>query len=69
MAASEWRPEGGKAERLHGGKTWEWNLHPYMLPGDAEQVAVEDHTVVAAVLCSLVNYPLLPLPVSLSVSW
>lgn len=27
MAASEWRPEGGEAERLHGGEVWEWSLH------------------------------------------
>lgn len=68
VAASEWRPEGGEAERLHGGEVWEWSLHPDTLPGGAEQVAVEDHRAMAAVFCSLGHYPLLLLPVSLSVS-
>ena len=66
MAASEWRPEGGEAERLHGGEVREWSLHPDTLPGGAEQVAVEDHRAMAAVFCSLGHYPLLLLPVSLS---
>ena len=56
MAASVWRPEGGEAERQHGGKVREWSLHPDTLPGGAEQVVVEDHRVMAAVFCSLGHY-------------